>query len=306
MLSEDELLSTGEKYSKWFYSSELDSLIHFILDSNYKLSDLKKFRQKVEKQLGSELQTLNVQYGIETWQNYYIKYSVFKKSAQPVRTLFTFDNRKRIIQFSVQALPKEASTRFGNYLCKTKLSLPFKGEWLVAWGGRKINENQHAVSSPQRFAYDFLIRKECKTFDGDGLSNFNYYCYEKEVVAPGSGKIVEIVNDVADNPIGEMPQIHGNRVVIDHGNGEFSILAHFKQRSITVKVGDTIESGQLLGLCGNSGHSSEPHIHYHLQNSPDIDNGEGFPIQFQVYFSNGKEVKLSEPKIGEMVQNIAE
>ena len=80
-------------------------------------------------------------------------------------------------------------------------------------------------------------------------------------------------------------------------------LSHFKNGSIVVKKNDYVQQGQLLGLCGNSGHSSEPHIHYHLQNTPDIDNGEGLPIVFRSYQSDGKFTNAGEPKIGEYVKN---
>jgi murein DD-endopeptidase MepM/ murein hydrolase activator NlpD len=63
-------------------------------------------------------------------------------------------------------------------------------------------------------------------------------------------------------------QPKGNYVIIDHGNGEYSFLAHLKKGSMVVAVGDSLKSGQFIGLCGNSGNSSEPHLHYHLQNKP--------------------------------------
>lgn len=304
-LSCDEIFQFGRKYTDWFYSFELDSMISKVLDTNYKLMELKEFRATVDGQFGTRVEFLNEQYGVEPWQHYYIQYNRFEKIDQPVRTLFTFDNQGTILQFSVQSLPQEANTRFLNYDTHTKFSLPFNGEWewFVGWGGRSINENQHAVSESQRFAYDFVIRNGCKTFKGNGKSNIDYFCYEQEVIAPAPGKIVEVINDVEENKIGQQPEIHGNRIVIDHGHGEFSILGHLKKGSIVVKGNDTVKRGQVLGLCGNNGHSSEPHIHYHLQNSSDLDNGEGLPIKFYNYFSNGKSIAVGEPKIGEWIQN---
>ena len=57
---------------------------------------------------------------------------------------------------------------------------------------------------------------------------------------------------------------------------EFAVLAHFKPYSIRVKPGDKVRRGQFLGLCGNSGNSSEPHLHFHLQNSATLQDGIGF------------------------------
>lgn len=302
-LSGEQIQNIGQKYAELFYTFQLDSLHSRILNPDYKVSELKDFRRKVSRQLGDELEILNEQYGTEPWQYYFIRYSRFKKAAQPVRTLFVFDKDGRIIQFSVQMLPREAETRHWDYTTKTQLSLPFEGKWFIGWGGRTINENQHAVSKEQRFAYDFVIRHDAKTFTGDGKSNIDYYCYEQKVIAPGSGTVVEIVDEVEENIVGKSPEIHGNRIVIDHGHDEFSILGHLKKGSFVVEEGEHVERGQLLARCGNNGHSSEPHIHYHLQNSLDIDNGDGLPITFFSYHSNGVLVKNGEPKIGEYVQN---
>ena len=298
-----KIIQIGTRYTEWFNSSALDSLINCIDNPVYKIEELAKFKKKVQNQLGEEKRILNEQYGIEPFQYYYIRYSRFEKSDRPVKTVFTFDDKERIFQFAVQSLPKEAPTRFLNYQTKTRLQLPFKGEWFVAWGGRNINENQHAVSKTQRFAYDFVKREGCKTFDATGKTNSDYFCYNQEIIAPGAGKIVDVLNYVGENSPGQMPEIHGNRVIINHGNGEYSVLSHFKMGSIVVKVNDNVDAGQFLGLCGNSGHSSEPHLHYHLQNTFDIDAGEGLPIKFQSYLSDGDFVKMGEPKINERVEN---
>ncbi len=78
------------------------------------------------------------------------------------------------------------------------------------------------------------------------------------------------VDGVHDNVPGEMNTIFvpGNTVIIKHAAGEYSLFAHFKQNSIRVKTGDKITKGQLIGLCGNSGNSSEAHLHYQLQDKP--------------------------------------
>jgi murein DD-endopeptidase MepM/ murein hydrolase activator NlpD len=93
----------------------------------------------------------------------------------------------------------------------------------------------------------------------------------------------------------------GNYVVIDHQNGEYSFLAHLKQGSVAVQVGVRVEPGDLLGLCGNSGNSSEPHLHYHLQNAPGFPGGQGLPAQFQSYTADGVMVERGEPVRGQVV-----
>ena len=96
-------------------------------------------------------------------------------------------------------------------------------------------------------------------------------------------------------------KVFGNHVIIDHQNGEYSFLAHFKQGSIAVEMGDVVKTGHLLGLCGNSGNSTEPHLHYHLQTAPTYHEGAGLPAQFRDYVADGKSVARGEPVKGQRV-----
>jgi murein DD-endopeptidase MepM/ murein hydrolase activator NlpD len=112
-----------------------------------------------------------------------------------------------------------------------------------------------------------------------------------------------VENGVPENRPGDMPAISGNSIVIDHHNGEFSVLSHFTKGSILVGVGDEVVSGQVLGHCGNTGHSSEPHLHYHLQDTPVLHSGDGLPAQFHSYEANGKEVRRGEPSITQAVRH---
>lgn len=72
----------------------------------------------------------------------------------------------------------------------------------------------------------------------------------------------------------------GNYVIIKHENGEYSMLAHFKQSSILVKEGQKVMQGEIIGLCGNSGNSSEAHIHFQVMDSPDLYTSRSIRIQF--------------------------
>jgi len=223
---------------------------------------------------------------------------------QPVYTGFGFDEDEIIYRFEVKTLPEEASTEYSEYQTKTKLRLPFEGEWHVAWGGRTINYNNHVTAVDQRFAYDFYIKKDGYSFKTDGKSNEDYYCFNLKLFAPGDGVIVDVVDSLIDNKVGDMPPVSGNKVIIDHLNGEFSVLSHFMHESIIVTVGDSVKSGDFLGYCGNSGHSSEPHLHYHLQNTSVMFDGEGLPAQFLNYKADGQVVKRGEPFWNEKVRHL--
>ncbi len=167
---------------------------------------------------------------------------------------------------------------------QTKLSLPFKGNWLVVWGGDTKELNQHHDTPNQRFAFDFVVADQTgKTHKGDGTTNQDYYAFGKEVLAPADGVVTDVIDGVRDNVPGSMNPYSalGNAVFIQHREHEVSVLAHLKLGSIKVKAGDKVTKGRLIGLCGNSGNSSEPHLHYHLQNTPVIQDGTGIKCYFQ-------------------------
>ncbi len=129
-----------------------------------------------------------------------------------------------------------------NYETQTVLELPFNEEWWIFWGGRSVEENYHAATKIQRFAIDVVQRVSGNTHTGNGSQNEDYYCFGKRLNAPGSGKIVTVRGGVSDNIPGQLngdfPE--GNYIVIDHENGEYSMLAHFKEGSIVVSVGGVV------------------------------------------------------------------
>ena len=167
---------------------------------------------------------------------------------------------------------------------QTELSLPFRGKWLVFWGGDTKELNYHHDTPNQQFAFDFVGADDTgKTHRGDGKTNEDYFAFGREVLAPADGVATDVINGVRDNVPGSMNPYSavGNAVFIQHRDNEVSVMAHFKLDSIKVKVGDKVTKGQLIGLCGNSGNSSEPHLHYHLQNTPIIQDGTGIKCIFQ-------------------------
>jgi murein DD-endopeptidase MepM/ murein hydrolase activator NlpD len=170
-------------------------------------------------------------------------------------------------------------------LTKTEFSFPFKGEWFILWGGTNEIVNYHYPIEEQRYAFDFIIVKDGQSYSGDKTLNESYYAYGQEVIAPADGTVVKVENEVEENVPGSMNPFRatGNYVVIDHGNGEYSLLAHFQKGSIAVNEGDVVKRGDFLGLCGNSGNSSEPHIHFQVMDSPDPDHAKSINIRFKGY-----------------------
>lgn len=308
--ADDAGLVRGRELTASFYAGESEKLwAAFSADLRQAIgasADLAAFRESVADQFGAESdllgESVEAASGRPDWTTY-TRRALFERATLLVQ--WTFDAKGRVEGFFVKPADQEAPSDYLAYETKASLRLPFDGEWFVFWGGRTLKQNQHAVTPDQRFAYDFLIAKHGSSHAGAGRKNEDYLCFGQPVLAPADGVVVEAVDGVDDNVPGVMNAKAplGNHVVLDHGGGEFSFLAHFKKGSLVVKAGDGVKAGALLGRAGNSGRSSEPHVHYHLQTTATFARGQGLPAQFQGYLANGKSVPRGEPVAGQFVAN---
>ncbi|EPH41666.1 M23 family metallopeptidase [Streptomyces aurantiacus] len=81
--------------------------------------------------------------------------------------------------------------------------------------------------------------------------------------------------------IGGTRRIVGNHIVLDLGEGVFAMYAHVQRGSLAVRAGDKVVAGQRLGGCGNSGNSTEPHVHFQLMDGPDLETARGIPFRWR-------------------------
>lgn len=97
-------------------------------------------------------------------------------------------------------------------------------------------------------------------------------------------------------------RIIGNHVILDLGEGTFAVYAHVQRGSLRVKAGDTVRAGQRLGRVGNSGNTTEPHLHFHLMDGPDPDSARGVPFTWRGVGvpANGETFTVGE-QVGEQV-----
>jgi murein DD-endopeptidase MepM/ murein hydrolase activator NlpD len=264
------------------------------------------FRASADKQLGAELAILDERVERIAGVALYVRIATYQRLATPVKMVIGFDADLNIAAFGIAPERKiaAAATTKSDYRAHASLHLPFEGAWNVAWGGRTIEQNQHAAVSDQRFAYDFMVVEGGSTHHGDGRHNEDYFAYGRAILAPAAGRVVAVVDAIPDNVPGTMDaaNLAGNHVILDHGDGEFSLLAHLVPGSVAVKLGDRVAVGQKLGRCGNSGHSSEPHLHYHLQTTARLGEGEGLPAPFVSYVADGTAVPRGEPIKGQRVE----
>lgn len=306
-LADETIVERGRQFTQMFYDGDLEVLWQRLSGPlQAEFGDRQKlvaFREQVRSQLGAERELVDESTATIQGMDVYLRTVRFEKLEQLILVQWAFDDKGVVTGFHVQPAPQEAPTDYLDYETQTKLRLPFEGEWYVFWGGRALRQNYHAKAEDQRFAYDILIMKDGVSHAGDGAKNEDYYCFGKPVLAPGGGVVFAMANDVEDNPPGKMnpDQALGNHVIIDHGNGEFSFLAHMKKGSVTVAKGRRVKAGDRLGLCGNSGNTTEPHIHYHLQTTGEFQRGKGLPAQFENYVADGKHVARGEPVKGQAV-----
>lgn len=148
-------------------------------------------------------------------------------------------------------------------------TLPFLGEWTVSQG----HSGEHTHKGAWRHAWDFVITdREGKQFKNSGDLHEDYFCFGKAVLAPFDGTVIEAVNHIEDNIIGDVntKENWGNTVIVKHNDYLYAKLSHLKYHSVEVKAGDQVKKGQLLGRCGNSGRSPYPHLHFQFQLTPYI------------------------------------
>lgn len=193
------------------------------------------------------------------------------------------------------------------------ISAPLRGDhWLAANGPSNTSPHRralipidgHAVIS-QRLAIDWVrLRDDGKTFHGDEKDNKNYYAYGSEALAVADGVVTEVKDGIPENIPGAnsravpitLETVGGNHVILDIGVGHYAFYAHLQPGSIRVKLGDKVRRGQVLGLVGNSGNSTEPHLHFHIENANSPLGAEGLPYSLSSFEVVGRGWKAVETK----------
>ena len=304
-------LALGRRYTRAFYDGEFEQLWALMSDGLRKeqgsINNLSDFRRSVQDLVGRERRVLNEKVVAEGGQEVYVRRVMYERSAEPFDLKWVLGARGRIMDFSIR--PSLPATQF-KYRARARLSLPFEGEWYVASGGRTPEQNgNHYYDYLLRFANDF-VRVEDTRFDRDANPprNEDFAAFGRPILAPGAGKVALIRDGIPDNTPGR-PNLNprervGNYVVIDHGSGEYSLLAHLKDGSVKVRAGEWVKAGQAVGACGNSGNSTGPHLHYGLHRAADPYKGMSVPAQFVHYIADGKLVERGEPLRGQKVKAV--
>lgn len=206
----------------------------------------------------------------------------------------------------------------GGFRDATTLGAPLVGGGWVAENGpstcsghrRAIIWRDNRPRCAQRFALDFFREvAPGVTRSATGGGNEAFGAWGGEVVAPVDGTVAAAVDGIPDNepdptdravPM-EEATIAGNHVVLDLGDGAFVMLAHLRRGSVRVKTGDRVRRGDPLGLVGNSGNSTEPHLHLHVADGPSPTDADGIPFVFDRFSSGGRQFDGVLPAEGSVV-----
>lgn len=172
---------------------------------------------------------------------------------------------------------------------------PLAGEWAMLAGGRSALISHHYSAPNVRDAVDFVrLDEEGHPYRGDPNLEEAWYGFGEPVLAPAGGTVVSVSDVHADEPVGNLEQKppYGNHILLDIGSGRYAMLAHLQRGSAQVREGERVRPGQQIAAVGDSGNSLVPHLHFQVQDGPDLDQAaRTIPILFgdAVLIRGGKE-----------------
>jgi hypothetical protein len=153
---------------------------------------------------------------------------------------------------------------------------------------------------PQRFAIDwFQLDAEGRDVTGDPSRLSSYPSFGAPIYSASDGVVVNLYDgapeQMPDHPKGIRPEnVGGNMLVVDVGNGAYAFYGHLQPGSVRVKLGDHVQAGEVIGLLGNTGNSTGPHLHFEIMDSPSPLNANGLPFVFPHFSSPGTVVEDAE------------
>jgi hypothetical protein len=167
------------------------------------------------------------------------------------------------------------------------VELPVRGTWSAGHAGGSELVNYHNAHRSQQYAIDIVkVDERGRFYERPGNELEQVFSFGEPVYAPASGIIVAAVDTLPNHEITLEPSETefpaGNHVVIRFEEDRYIFLAHLKPGSLQAAEGDSVTAGAPIGTIGNSGNSSWPHLHMHIQDRPELDynNAIAFPFRF--------------------------
>lgn len=190
-----------------------------------------------------------------------------------------------------------------------EISLPFAGLWLAKNSPARRVPSHGTDLLGERYAIDFVgvdhrrrtaNRRDVRTILGTEPPD-RFFAYGRPILAPADGTIVDVHNGESDHAarrsqltlvpyaLGQLRRLRqglgaiaGNYLIIAlHTSGAFVALVHLQADSIHVGIGEEVTTGQQIAACGNSGNSTQPHVHVQVMDSADLTVAQGLPMTFR-------------------------
>jgi murein DD-endopeptidase len=199
------------------------------------------------------------------------------------------------------------------------LSPPFRGGIWVAGDGPANGSNHRRsifaidgyIYSPERFAIDWdKIGSNRDTRHNGNTKNENWWGWGEPILAVADGEVTEAVDEFPDNTPGILPpvtldNIAGNHIILRITQNRFVGYAHLQRGSIKVRTGDHVHRGDVLGLLGNSGNSTAPHLHFQVTDHKSFLQSQGVPFVFAgfTYLGSGSDYpqkQVSMPQVNSL------
>lgn len=269
----------------------------------------KKLAERVALISSSLVQTSQIFLGTEKfWDNENMSTETILKPDQETGILqehFKILNQKPVDECAVSVSylqnGKEKTTicrlPIVKYENKNKYIFPLKGAWLAV--NNYDNIYSHRQMHSQEFAMDLIqLSNDFKFYSKKKTANEDYPGYGKNIHAIADGEVIDSFNEFPENPpgfgsrlaklewdrlkkkYGFITGLAGNYITLKHPGNEYSFYGHIIPGSLTVKKGNLVKQGQIIGRVGNSGNSDAPHLHFQLMNGPSILTGRGLPCPF--------------------------
>lgn len=217
-----------------------------------------------------------------------------KQKTQSINIIFSFFLIFLIYQLCLIYLPTQSSN--------VSLVSPLKGDFYVLHGGNSVLINHHHFVGSQKYAMDIILSSDGGLPLRQETDLQKYQTFGKAVFAPVDGVIVALENSLPDQYIGKTDRKHpaGNHIVLKTEIGIFILMAHLKKHSVLIEKGDRVIAGQELAKIGNSGNTTQPHLHIQAMTGLNFLSKEskGVPMSFGNSDTSPKLYKRNDVMLG--------
>jgi hypothetical protein len=187
------------------------------------------------------------------------------------------------------------------------------GDWLTGEGPSNSSAHRRSLIPlngkawiSQRFAIDWVkVGPNGNTFHDDRSRNENFWGFGEPVLAVADGEVITVSDSIADNVPGMLPtnttiaNLSGNHVILRIGKSRYVMYGHLKHGSVRVHAGQRVKVGDVLGLLGNSGQATAPHLHFQVMDAASDVAAEGIPFTFDqfTFLGFGRDYEPDKPHL---------